>query len=84
MIFPRTTPMQNIEIWAPKYSNRTVLLAAYKVGAHNKITFTRAKSMGTDPYYVSGKTVQSFPVVTNGSVKCYAVDLDKLERLEYA
>ena len=84
MILSKFTPCQDIQIWAPRYKDRVVLIAVYKLGAHNKITFTKAPHMGTDPYYISGKKVQTFPIDSNGRVKCYAVPVDELEKLEFS
>lgn len=83
MITCRHTPMKAFEIFAPKYSTKQVLLKAIKVGEHNKITFTKAPSMGTDPYYISGKNVKKYPKDSNGSIMCYSVPLEELEPLEY-
>ena len=45
MVLSRLTPCQKIEIWQPRLKDRTVLIAKYKVGAHNEIVFTKTKSM---------------------------------------
>lgn len=76
------TPFRYFEIWHPKYSDQTVLLAIHKVGEHNKIVFTKSSSMGTEPYYVSGDTVKKCKKESNGKIQCYAVPLNKLETLE--
>lgn len=76
------TQMHYFEIFEPKYSTKQVLLKASRVGTHNKIVFTKAKSMGTMPYYVSGKVVKKCPKVSNGSIWCYSVPLDDLRLLE--
>lgn len=82
MILDRRTQFKYFEIWEPKYSTKTVLLACRKVGEHNKIVFTKAPSMGEEPYYISGKVVKRCKKEWNGSIDCYAVPLDKLEPLE--
>lgn len=79
----RQTPMQNIEIWAPKYSTREVLIARHKVGTHNRLTFTKASAY-PDVYYLSGETIKKCPITTNGKIDCYAVPLGELEVLEYS
>lgn len=76
------TPMQLFSIWHPVYSENRVLLKASKVGTHNKIIFTKAPSMGTLPYYVSGKIVRKYKKTSNGSINCYSVPLEELELLE--
>lgn len=77
MLLPRLTPAQTIEIWSPRYNDRTVMIAAYKVGTHNIITFTKAKSM-PGQYYLSGETIRKYPQETNGKLMCHAVPLDEL------
>lgn len=76
-------PMQLFDIWEPRYRDKTVLLAARKVGDHNKIVFSKAPSMGTEPYYITGKKVKSYKKEDNGKINCYVVPLDELEPLEY-
>ncbi len=81
MRLPRLTPCQHIEIWAPRYKDRVILLAKYKVGTHNRITFTKAKHL-PDVYYLSGEQIKACPLQTNGKVECYAVPVDDLQPLE--
>jgi len=76
------TQFQYFEIWAPRYSTKDVLLAKYKVGNHNKIVFTRAPSMGTEPYYISGETAKLCKTESNGKIDCLVIPLSKLEPLE--
>lgn len=82
MLLDKYAQTHFFEIWEPRYSDKRVLLNCRKVGTHNKIVFTKAKSMGTDPYYLSGKTIKKYPKEYNGSIFCYAVPLEKLEPLE--
>lgn len=82
MKLPRMTQMKYFAIYQPRYHDKRVLLAAHKVGEHNKIVFLQAPDMGTEPYYVSGKTVKKYPKQSNGAIKCYAVPLSELETLE--
>ena len=83
MLISKYSPINLIDIWAPKYKNRTVLIAHYKVKEMNKIIFTKAKHLEGREYCMSGAKIRSYPIDTNGKVKCYAVDLDDLEPLEY-
>ena len=73
-----------IEIWQPKWKDRTVLIACYKVGDGDVfIRFTKTPSMqGT--YVVSNDIVKGSDVVTNGKLRCYAVPLDELRRVDGA
>lgn len=82
ILLDKRTQFRYFEIWEPRYSTKDVLLAVRKVGAHNKIVFTKSKSMGTEPYYVSGTTIKECKKAWNGSIDCYAVSLDKLQPLE--
>lgn len=75
-------PMQRFDIFSPKYSTKQVLLKASKVRENNKIVFTKAPSMGTQPWYISGKEVKKFKKISNGVIDTYAVPLDKLTPLE--
>jgi hypothetical protein len=59
-----------------------VLLAAHKVGEHNKIVFTKSPALGSQPYYLSAKQIKKYPKETNGKIICYAVPIDELRPLE--
>ena len=76
------TQFHTFEIWHPLYSEDRVLLKCTKVGTHNKVIFTKARSLGTDPYYVSGKVVRKYPKRYNNSIWCYAVPMHELQPLE--
>ncbi len=82
MKLARTTPCQRIEIWAPRYKDRKVLIARHKVGTHNEIIFTKAKHLMGQSYYLAGEKIRSYPMDTNGTLDCYAVPVDELEVLE--
>ena len=82
VVMDRYTQFKYFEIWQPRYKDAVVLLAAHKVGDHNKIVFTKAKHLSQEPYYVSGKTVKQYKKETNGRIDCYAVPLSELEPLE--
>ncbi len=73
--------MQVIEIWQPRWKDRKVLIAKFRVGTHNKIVFTKAPSLDAN-YYMSGAKILTYPLETNGKIPCYAVPLDELEILE--
>lgn len=82
LVLPKYTQFKYFEIYQPRWHDRKVLLACHKVGQHNKIVFTQAPSLGTEPYYVSGTVAKKCKKVSNGTINCYAVDLDKLRPLE--
>jgi hypothetical protein len=77
----RFTPCNKIEIWAPRWRDRVVLIAKHKVGVHNEVVFTKSKSL-PNTYYLSGETIRACPTDTNGKLSCYAVPVDKLMILE--
>lgn len=74
-------PMSHIEIWQPRWKDRVVLIARFKVKEHNAIVFTKTPTM-PDVYYLSGEKTRTFPVESNGKIDCYAVPLNDLEQLE--
>lgn len=80
MKLSRLTPTQDIEIYDPRWRDRVVLIATYKVGTHNQITFKTRSLPAT--YYLSGETIRACPIDSNGKIPCYAVPIDKLEVLE--
>ncbi len=69
-----------IEIWMPRYKDRTVLIAKYKV-AHgaNLIKFTKAKHLLGKVFSVKGEDVFKCPVQSNGRISCYVVPMDLLQ-----
>lgn len=81
MKLSRTTPCQVIDIWQPRWKDRTVLIAKFKVGTHNEIVFSKTPSL-PDKYYLSGERIRSYPTNNNGKIECYVVPLDDLEILE--
>lgn len=71
-----------IEIWQPRWKDRSVLLACYKVSdGDNYIKFTKTPSM-EGVYKVSGSVVRKCNTTTNGKIKCYVVPLDELRKLD--
>lgn len=54
------TQFQVFDIFEPRYHDKMVLLMDKRIGEHNKIIFTNAKSMGTLPYYISGQKAKTF------------------------
>ena len=83
MILKKDTPANKFEIRNPRWKDRTVLLAKYKVGMHNEVIFTHAKSM-PGSYYISGSEAKNYPINSNGKIDCYAIPMNALERLERA
>lgn len=81
MVLSKNTPCQKLTIWQPRWKDRTVLIARYKVGTHNEIVFEKAPSM-PGSYYISGNAARLYPTTTNGKLECYVIPLDDLEPLE--
>ena len=69
-------------IWEPRWHDKTVLLAKRKVDDINEVCFTKAKSLGTEPYYVSGDIVRKCEIGSNGKIDCYVVPLTELKKNE--
>jgi hypothetical protein len=76
------TPVNIIQIWQPRYKDRKVLIAKYKVGQMNQIEFTKAKHLEGMKFRMSGAEIQKHPVEDNGKIACYAVPMDELKRHE--
>ncbi len=77
-------------IMSPRWRDKVVLLKDQKLSTFNKVVFTGTdgKSMGTEPYIISGKKAKTYPVEDMATrdgrvVKMRAVSLDALELLEY-
>lgn len=75
-----STPANIIDIWQPRWKDRTVLISKYKTGIHNEIIFKKTKSL-PDKYYLSWEDITSSPLESNGKIDCYAVPINKLKRL---
>lgn len=77
-------PVQMIDIKQPRWRDRTVLIAKYKVGMHNLIRMTNVKEGNAynGEFYLSGETIQKYPLDSNGKIPCYAVSLDELQVFE--
>jgi hypothetical protein len=65
-----------IEIWQPRWKDRKVLVAKYKVGTLNKIVFTKAKAYEGMTFILQGKDIATYPIEDNGKISCYAVPLN--------
>lgn len=79
---PRFIQFSCFSIWEPRYSTDDVLLKASKVKTHNKVIFTKAKSLAGKVFYVSGKDVKRCPKSYNGSITCYSCPMSLLQELQ--
>lgn len=71
-----------IQIWEPRWKDRRVLIAKYKVRSGlNEVVFTKAKCLKGKKFGISGEEIKENPLETNGTIDCYAVPLDKLTEI---
>jgi len=67
-----------IEIWNPRWHDRKVLIAKYKVcNGRNDIIFTKG-TLKDKKFYINSIDIAKCPLETNGTISCYAVPLDSL------
>lgn len=66
-----------IEIYAPRWHDRKVLIACHKASVNNKIIFTKAPTL-PGVYSIKGDKIAKYPIESNGVIKCYAVPLEDL------
>jgi hypothetical protein len=69
--------MSVITIWSPRYHDRKVLIAKYKVQDSNVVKFTKDKRL-TGSYPLTRAQIVKYPLESNGTIPCYAVSLDEL------
>ncbi len=65
-----------IEIWQPRWHDRKVLIAKYKVKEDNDIVFTKTKCYKDKVFSLKGDVIRGYPLETNGKIQCYAVPLE--------
>lgn len=86
---PNGGSLNQIVIWAPRWHDRTVLVADRRLLAHNEILIKHKDSNGTlmfpRPFYLSGKFAKSFPLEqmktkSGGEIAVRAIPLSELEK----
>jgi len=86
MKIARTTPLNKFDILAPRWKDRTVLLADWKIGQHNEINITCVNKNGEryfpEPFYMSGEKIKTYTAQPHGDRKVYSVPIKDLEVLE--
>lgn len=87
MKLPRMTPCSKIEIRMPRWKDRVVGIASYRIGEHNEIDITAVGKDGNRYYpetlYASRQMITSQPKQKLPSgVLLYLVPINKLEVLE--
>jgi len=80
------TPAQKIEIWQPRYHDKMILIAKWKVGLHNLIVFTKDKRLDGE-FYLSADTIKKYSIEkikdkTGTEREFYVVPQDELEIFE--
>jgi hypothetical protein len=75
--------MNLIKIWQPRYHDNVCLIGKHKVKAgDNIIVFTKAKYLKDKQFKLTDSQIKSFPLDSNGTIACYAVDMDLLKESE--
>ena len=70
-----------IEIWEPKYSTNSVLIATYKVvNGINRVIFTKAKRLADYEYEILGSDIKKCPTQENGNILVYVVPLSAFKK----
>lgn len=87
MKLKKGTVCQAIDIRAPRWKQRIVGIASFRVGTHNAITISAKGKDGKRYYpgtfYASGDTIRACPTQTLPSgITLYLVPISKLEQLE--
>ena len=72
-----------IDIWQPRYSTNSVLVAVYRVvSGENQVRFTKAKHLNGMIFKFDGNAVrEKCPIESNGKVACYSIPMEMLERI---
>lgn len=68
---------RRIEIWAPRWHDRVVLISTRRIGEINEIVFTKTKAISPEQVFVvPASVIRQYPIVSNGKIQCYAVPLN--------
>jgi kynureninase len=72
--------MVEFDIWAPRWRDRTILLAAWRIGEKNKVVMKDTKNFPV-PLYITGEKASTYPteekVAKNGHrFKVRAIPID--------
>lgn len=74
--------MNRIVIFAPRWKDKTVLIANWKIGVENEIEITAQHADGTryfpEPFRVTGAWLAQFPVVQHKHGAMREVPLERL------
>lgn len=72
------------DIWEPRYSTDSVLIAVHKVPEHIEHVILKFKKCAKYPdwFYMSAKMIRKHPVQANGRGKVYVVPMSSREDFE--
>ena len=69
-----------IEIYQPRWHDRRVLIATYKVSSGvNYIKFTKSPTL-KGVFEITGDEIRKCPRETNGTIDCYSVPLSEFRQ----
>lgn len=85
-VLSRLTPVVQFKIFNPRWHDRKVLVADYKIATHNQINFPKAASLAGD-WYISGRDAKTFPIEAmktraGGSINMRVIPINDLQTLE--
>lgn len=72
--------MNEIRIWEPRYHDKKVLISIHKAKSDNKIIIEKGHYAGE--YYMHGARLVTYPIGSNGAIRCYEVPLTDLEPIK--
>lgn len=73
--------MTRMEIWQPRYKDRVVLMAKYKVDTADEdieVIFTKAKHLEGKTFTIKREDAKKCLISDNGKIDCYVVPFRNL------
>lgn len=74
--------LQTIYIWEPRWRDSVCLVDKRKIRDHNRIVFTKAKSLRGKEFYISGAKAKKFKTESNGTIACRAIPMSELKLMK--
>lgn len=74
--------LNTISIWAPRYSTGHALIGKHHVKEHNRIIFTKAKSLEGKEFYISDNKIKKYPTQDNNGKRMYVVPMADLKLMK--
>lgn len=85
MVLPKTTACALFQIRMPRWKERVVGIADYRIQTHNEIHILAKNKDGKlyfpDKYYISGEKARSYPIQTRSSIDLRLIPINDLEVL---